>query len=85
VHAFDAYLEVDEDGAEQGARVWVPQLPGLTVRGRNEGEAMARLEPSAKRYVGWLDRRTKRVLAGNWNRHFRLEEIHRDAGCSCLS
>jgi len=80
VHAFDAYLEVDEDGAEQGARVWVPQLPGLTVRGRNEGEAMARLEPSAKRYVGWLDRRTKRVLAGNWNRHFRLEEIHRDAG-----
>ncbi|MGD0478344.1 MAG: SUMF1/EgtB/PvdO family nonheme iron enzyme [Nitrososphaerales archaeon] len=79
MHALDAFLEIDDDGAEQGARIWVPSLPGFTVRGRNEDETLTRLKPLARKCLRWLGGETARILAGGWNGQFRLEEVHHDA------
>jgi formylglycine-generating enzyme required for sulfatase activity len=79
VHPLQAYLEIDDDGAEQGVRIWVPEVPGLTVRGRSEDEAMARLRPLAAKHLKRLGGRTGRVLAAGWNGQFRIEEVHHDA------
>lgn len=75
----DTYLEVDDDGAEQGARIWVPALPGFTVRGRSEDEALHRLKPLAWKYLRCLKGETAWSIASGWNERFRLEEIHHDA------
>ena len=77
--ALNAYLEIDDDGAEQCARIWVPSLPGFTARGRNGDEALARLEPLAKKYLGWLGVEAAQTIGGRWNGQFKIEEVHHDA------
>jgi formylglycine-generating enzyme required for sulfatase activity len=79
VKPLKAYLEVDDDGAEQPVRIWVPSLPGFAARGRNEAEALARLESSSRGYVKWLGGEIARTIAHGWNGETKVEEVHHDA------
>ena len=75
----DAYLEIDDDGVEQGAMIWVPSLPGFFVRGRSEDEALARLRPLARRYIERLGKEGERFFGIKGDGQPRVRETHHDA------
>jgi toxoflavin biosynthesis protein ToxD len=79
VKTLEAYLEVDDDGAEQPVRIWVPSLPGFTVRGRSETEVLSRLKSASKGYTDWLEEELPQTAAGHRTREIRVEEVHHDA------
>jgi len=79
VTTLDAYLEIDDDGVEQGAMIWVPSLPGFFVRGRSEDEALARLRPLARRYIERLGKEGERFFGIKGDGQPRVRETHHDA------
>lgn len=73
-------MTIDEDAVEHSAMIWVPELPGLFVRGSDETQAIERLRPSIIRYIKWMGPIAPKVLGNEWNGRVKVQEIHSNGG-----
>lgn len=60
--------------------IWVPELPGMFVRGRSESQASERLRPSIRRYIKWMGPVASEILGRGWNGQVKVYEIHSNGG-----
>lgn len=74
------YLIIDDEGTEEGATIWVPELPGCYVRARTEQQALERLEKTVRDYLNWLGDLAAKILTDPWDGQITIEEVHIGSG-----